>query len=813
MDRTRLRSVRSPRWRVTLLTSANPHTRRVLLSRTTRVAGLLACLVMTACSSTPGAPDAHLGRLESRVVFGADDRKDVYQLVDEGAVDLVAMSRAVGMLVDTSVVASDGARRLACSAAPAATLCTAACQRCDILWGTDYAASARQCVPDLAACPDLCPDEPFRDQLSVGHCTGFLVGPDLFATAGHCLANVPCSNTAIVFGYEVRRAADGTPTPNERGLDTYHCAEVVAAEHGAASTPDWALLRLDRPALDRVPLCLERSATPAQGASLVLMGFPMGLPLKTDSGGKVSQVDQDGLHFEMTTDSYSGNSGSAVLDAANGHVIGVLTRGPTYAFAVSPGETCSRSRVCDDDGGCAGAFPTALRSERFASLVPSTTCYAQGKTCGDASACSTGCDCADGICAQGLQCMINYCDQTQCAASACRTATCSNVDGCSAEAKTDCAACGSAAQHCIGGRCGDPAVDGFEDGMADYWTETVDDPDAGLLDWFIVGDRAASGTNSLRTPPNGTWSERTLARSVVTRGGAAVSFAFRIDADGSDRLIFAVDGAPQATFYGGTTATWSSFQFPARPEDGYLQAGAHTLVWRFDRSGGAAVGENAVWLDDVKVTHLKPACGCAADADCDDAVTCDGHERCVSGTCVDGTSTCVTGFVCDAQYDACVECVVDVDCGAHASCIARSCVTCASDADCVDGNLCNGAEQCVAGKCKAGQPLICSSTTLCGVTARCDPSVGCVGSSTECPAARSAADAGLKASVRDSGFPDSGPPAAKSTVIRVRTCACTVVGRRLPASRDGMFGLFPAIVLVYRRFRAARRTRVAQRHV
>ena len=50
---------------------------------------------------------------------------------------------------------------------------------------------------------------------------------------------------------------------------------------------------------------------------------------------------------------------------------------------------------------------------------------------------------------------------------------------------------------------------------------------------------------------------------------------------------------------------------------------------------------------------------------------------------------------------------------------------CTTDADCSDGNLCTGVEQCVAGQCVAGSPPSCSATTACH-TAGCDPGLGCV---------------------------------------------------------------------------------------
>jgi slime mold repeat-containing protein len=49
---------------------------------------------------------------------------------------------------------------------------------------------------------------------------------------------------------------------------------------------------------------------------------------------------------------------------------------------------------------------------------------------------------------------------------------------------------------------------------------------------------------------------------------------------------------------------------------------------------------------------------------------------------------------------------------------------CSSDADCTDGNACNGAETCQGGVCVAGLPPDCDDGNQC--TRDCDPAVGCV---------------------------------------------------------------------------------------
>jgi len=50
---------------------------------------------------------------------------------------------------------------------------------------------------------------------------------------------------------------------------------------------------------------------------------------------------------------------------------------------------------------------------------------------------------------------------------------------------------------------------------------------------------------------------------------------------------------------------------------------------------------------------------------------------------------------------------------------------CVVDADCNDGNACNGIETCAGGVCQPGTPLVCDDGVFCNGVEWCDPAVGC----------------------------------------------------------------------------------------
>jgi hypothetical protein len=72
--------------------------------------------------------------------------------------------------------------------------------------------------------------------------------------------------------------------------------------------------------------------------------------------------------------------------------------------------------------------------------------------------------------------------------------------------------------------------------------------------------------------------------------------------------------------------------------------------------------------------------------------------------------------------------------------------TCVSDAQCADGDLCNGIERCVAGTCTPpSAPLVCDDGDVCTADS-CDPGAGCAHADTVCPATCGPGDDGLRCS-------------------------------------------------------------------
>lgn len=209
----------------------------------------------------------------------------------------------------------------------------------------------------------LCEEEAFSQQPAPGYCTGFLIAPDLIATAGHCVnKHTRCEKMAFIFDYakklpneEIRRV------PRDQ---FYRCESLIARVYNPFEEYaeilsgelwyDWAVMRLDRPVTDRAPVTLMSGDRLLRGAKVQAIGHPMGIAMKVTNGDVIT--DDKDRFMNTNLDIYQGNSGSPVFNPVDGHVHGIVTRGSGgNSFEVTRAG-CTRSKHCDQvgDPGCIG---------------------------------------------------------------------------------------------------------------------------------------------------------------------------------------------------------------------------------------------------------------------------------------------------------------------------------------------------------------------------------------------------------------------------------------------------------------------------
>jgi V8-like Glu-specific endopeptidase len=203
--------------------------------------------------------------------------------------------------------------------------------------------------------PDLCQDERFIDQISLGNCSGFLVGPKTLVTAGHCMANMQeCSDNRWVFGFK--------ESVNELNANqVYSCKKIISQKYvySDKEVSDYAVIELDREVVGATPLKIRKHGWVATNTPLVVIGHPMGLPMKATDGAKVGRMNDEerktkiksfllrSHYFTANIDSYSGNSGSPVFNEKTGVVEGILVQG-AEDFVYNKSKDCRESQKLSD---------------------------------------------------------------------------------------------------------------------------------------------------------------------------------------------------------------------------------------------------------------------------------------------------------------------------------------------------------------------------------------------------------------------------------------------------------------------------------
>lgn len=216
---------------------------------------------------------------------------------------------------------------------------------------------------------NLCASERFRNQPIGAFCSGFLVAPNVIATAGHCVNAGNVTDIRFVFGFRMSNATAAVTTINNSEI--YRGSDLIGRQE-VGDGPDWALVRLDRLVTNHRIAPIRRTGKIGDAQALHVIGHPVGLPTKF-AGGATVRSNTPNAFFVANLDTYGGNSGSPVFNSTTHEVEGVLVRGETDF--VSSG-SCNISLVCPTTG-CRGEDST--RTTEFAKLVPVTSVWPNGK--------------------------------------------------------------------------------------------------------------------------------------------------------------------------------------------------------------------------------------------------------------------------------------------------------------------------------------------------------------------------------------------------------------------------------------------------
>lgn len=194
----------------------------------------------------------------------------------------------------------------------------------------------------------ICEKERFSHQVASIRCSGFMIAQDLMVTSAQCVQNQDdCKRFSWIFDYKLHSTNDSAV---EFGQDQlYTCKQIVARNYDPATKEDFAVIRLDREIVGRLPLKYRKMGNASQGTKLFTIGTGLGLPLKISDNGTILTNKEEDKFFTTNLDTYGGAAGSPVINEETLEVEGIFVGGEKD-FVFNPELNCSESKKCDQNG-------------------------------------------------------------------------------------------------------------------------------------------------------------------------------------------------------------------------------------------------------------------------------------------------------------------------------------------------------------------------------------------------------------------------------------------------------------------------------
>lgn len=192
----------------------------------------------------------------------------------------------------------------------------------------------------------LCNDEAFGNQNLFADCTAFAISETRLATAGHCINDKNYMDYYLVADFTPKNAElftkDGIPESN--------VFKIVKVEDQGFDERDFSILRVDKKISKNRIAKLSNKPKCTSDDYFYVIGFPCGLPMKICNTATFRQNSNPNF-FQISSDTYGGNSGSPVFNEVSNEVEGILVRGNKDFYFTIDG--CRKSIICPELG-CRG---------------------------------------------------------------------------------------------------------------------------------------------------------------------------------------------------------------------------------------------------------------------------------------------------------------------------------------------------------------------------------------------------------------------------------------------------------------------------
>lgn len=208
---------------------------------------------------------------------------------------------------------------------------------------------------------DLMCDSSLNSQRTGARCSSFLVGPDVIATAAHCLDDSKneglspievCNKNRIIFDFdESRFLNDHSNNGRISESDIFKCEKII--DYKLDDDHDYALIKLDRVVEGRQALKMLDPVDLSYGSEISTIGFPQGIVMRASTEGKYYELSTNKNWLNTQLDTFSGNSGGPIIDILTNMVVGIHTHGEEGALELNKSKGCFEySKRCLDPRDC-----------------------------------------------------------------------------------------------------------------------------------------------------------------------------------------------------------------------------------------------------------------------------------------------------------------------------------------------------------------------------------------------------------------------------------------------------------------------------